>query len=383
MPKKFFIYIAILTIVTFFAKNAYAAEDPLSVPNNKFGIHILFPEELDKAASLINSTGGDWGYITIPIQANDRNLIKWQAFMDKAKTLHMIPIIRLATSPYYFNTSLWQKPAYGDVLDFANFLNSLNWPTKNRYVVIFNEPNRNAEWGGSANPSEYARILDYSTDYFKNLNQDFFIISAGFDNAADTNSESINEYEFIRKMNYAIPGIFREIDGFASHSYPNPGFSQPPWINTSKSITSFLYESQLVSLLSNKNLPIFITETGWTKNLLSDSIIANYYKNAFSTVWSNEKIVAVTPFLLQAYTAPFAQFSFLGDNQKPNKEYQALENIQKIEGKPILADIDNRVYGNNKKILSVVSFNLTNEESVNIFSKTNTVKTLLKWLLNI
>jgi hypothetical protein len=37
-----------------------AIVDPLSYDNNKIGIHILFTEELENAAKLINSNGGDW-----------------------------------------------------------------------------------------------------------------------------------------------------------------------------------------------------------------------------------------------------------------------------------------------------------------------------------
>src|SRR3989344_5906297 len=93
-------------IILFFSltKNTYAIEDPRETPNNKFGIHILFISELDKAKELVNSAGGDWGYVTIPIQATDKDLEKWQKFMDSARENHIIPIIRIATENYYFET---------------------------------------------------------------------------------------------------------------------------------------------------------------------------------------------------------------------------------------------------------------------------------------
>src|SRR4030067_1844688 len=248
------------------------AVDPLSVQNNKFGVHILFPSELKDAAKLVNSNGGDWGYVTIPIQANDKDLNKWQVFMDDAKMLHLIPIIRLATNGDYFNTKVWEKPEDENILDFANFLNSLDWPTKNRYVVIFNEVNRANEWGGSANPKEYAKILQYAVTTFKSKSDEFFILSAGLDNAAGTTKDSINEYDFMHQMNESVPGIFDQIDGIASHSYPNPGFSQPPTQISSNSIHSFKSEKQLAdSLSNNKSLPVFITETGWSSSVLPDS----------------------------------------------------------------------------------------------------------------
>ena len=51
-----------------------------SVPNNRVGVHILDPNEINDAAKLINSSGGDWGYVTIPIRSNDRDRDKWLKF---------------------------------------------------------------------------------------------------------------------------------------------------------------------------------------------------------------------------------------------------------------------------------------------------------------
>src|SRR5258708_5905711 len=54
--KLFLLFIFICVSQT---KAAYAIENPLTTPNNKFGIHILFPNELSDAAQLVNSSGGD------------------------------------------------------------------------------------------------------------------------------------------------------------------------------------------------------------------------------------------------------------------------------------------------------------------------------------
>ena len=53
-------------------KPVQALYDPRTVENNKAGVHILDPSEIDSAARLVNSNGGDWGYLTIPIQPTDR-----------------------------------------------------------------------------------------------------------------------------------------------------------------------------------------------------------------------------------------------------------------------------------------------------------------------
>ena len=329
------LFFLLLFFCAFFltAKPASAVVNPLVVPNNKIGIHILTTSELPAAAKLINSNGGDWGYVTIPLQAGDENLVKWQAFMNACSKYHVIPIIRLATEDDYFNTKVWAKPTPDDVVDAANFLNSLSWPTKNRYVIIYNEVNRGDEWGGHADPAAYAQILSTAVSVFKSRNPDFFIISAGLDNAAPNQGNTyINEYTYLRAMNQAVPGIFNQIDGFSSHSYPNPGFSQPPEPNSLTGIGSFIHERDLIQSMSNKKLPVFITETGWSSDAVPQSTQAQYYDQAFKTVWNDPDIVAITPFLLQAGAGPFQQFSFLNTDGSKTKQYQYIYTMPKTRG---------------------------------------------------
>jgi hypothetical protein len=330
----------LLIVLTFWllvpTAHAWAIEDPLSHPNNKFGVHVLFDSELDAAARLVNTNGGDWGYVTIPIQAGDKDLDKWQHFMDKAREDHLIPIVRLATEGDYFNTNVWRKPDESDIIDFANFLNSLNWPTKNRYIIVFNEVNRGDEWGGQLDPTYYAQLLSYSVTVFKSINPDFFIISSGMDNAAPNQGTNyMDQYDFMRAMDEGVPGIFNQVDGVSSHSYPNPGFSQPPSKKTDQSISSFTYERDLLSKLTSKKLPIFITETGWSSQKVSDDDRAKYYQQAFQTIWNDPQIVAVTPFVLTG-SGPFEQFTFIKSDLSFTKQYNAIKDMAKIKGEPSL-----------------------------------------------
>lgn len=327
----------ILTVIVLlaFPHKLYAIEDPVSLPNNRFGIHILFPSELEEAAKLVNSNGGDWGYVTIPIQAHDKDLDKWQQFMDDAKKYHVIPIVRLATQGDYFNTKVWRKPDLEDILDFSNFLNSLNWPVKNKYIIVFNEVNRADEWGGEVDPAEYAEILNYAATIFKSTDQNFFVISAGLDNAAPQKPpEYMNEYEFFKQMNDAVPGIFYQADGIASHSYPNPAFSQPPEKQDKESIASYRFEKQFLQQFANKDLPVFITETGWSNERISESAAAIYYQTLFNSLWQDKDIVAITPFLLRAGAGPFQVFSFIKQNGALSEQYKTIQSLPKIKGAP-------------------------------------------------
>jgi len=361
---------------------SFAIENPVSIPNNKIGVHILFPSELNDAANLINSSGGDWGYVTIPIQAGDKDIEKWQKFMDDAKRLHIIPIIRLATEGDYFNTTAWRKPTDEDVLDFANFLNSLSWPVKNRYIVVFNEVNRSDEWGGDLDPGEYANLLSYAVTTFKSVNNDFFIISGGLDNAAPNFAgKYMDEYDYMVAMNQAVPGIFSLVDGLGSHSYPNPGFSQMPYILTSQSIDSFNFERDLAYRLSNKNLPIFITETGWSEDVLSQDQIADYFKYAFSYVWSDNDVVAVTTFLLQGgQQSPFTKFSLTNADGSGNAIFKALQEISKIKGKPTINPGVTVAMEATPTNLPAKIFTATAQPKTSPVPDTSTIEKFFKWL---
>ena len=376
-----FLLLLILFSSTFSKLNiAHATYDPLSTPNNKFGIHILFPAELSDAAPLANSTGGDWGYVTIPIQASDRDVDKWQKFMDDCARRHLIPLIRLATTGDYFNKSSWSEPSDYDVLDFANFLNSLNWPTKNRYVIIFNEPNRGDEWGGTPNPTAYAQILDYSTQVFKQINPNFFVIAAGLDNAAaNVSGQSINEFDFMQQMDSAVPGIFTKIDGFSSHSYPNPGFAAAP-SNNSIGIDSFNYQNNLIQQLTGKRLPVFITETGWSSDKVTDQKQVNYYSDAFLNYWNDPDVIAVTPFILRAGVGPFGQFTFL-KNGTTTPVYDAYKNMQKVKGQPQVDYVPSPTPAQQKSFLPIIKFNL--KYPIESVSKeiNKSSKAFFKWLL--
>jgi hypothetical protein len=375
--------LVLLVLFTLICSNlniTHATYDPLSVKNNVFGIHILFPEEVSDAAPLVNSSGGDWGYVTIPIQVSDKNVDKWQKFMDNCARRHLIPIIRLATTGDYFIKGSWSEPSKYEVLDFANFLNSLNWPTKNRYVIIFNEPNRGDEWGGAPNPASYAQILDYAVQVFKQTNSKFFIIAAGLDNAsANISGQSIDEFSFMQEMSNEVPGIFAEIDGLASHSYPNPGFSASP--STYRiGIDSFAYQNNLIEQLTGKKLPVFITETGWTSDRISDSTQANYYSQAFTSYWNDPEVVAVTPFILRADSGPFVQFTFL-KNGSATAVYNAYKNFTKIKGEPQIDYVPKAPPTQKNTFLPIQKFNLKYPiESV--YKEINkSSKAFFKWLL--
>lgn len=339
---KFKVFLTIFIFLFLLVRPAKAIVDPLAVPNNRFGIHVLEPEDLLPAANLVNTQGGDWGYVTLIIRQNDRNLAKWQAVFDQLRRLHLIPIIRLATVA---ENNYWVKPDPQDIGAWVDFLNSLNWVVKNRYVILFNEPNHALEWGNELKPHEYTAIVQEFYNQLKTASNDFFIFPAGLDTAAPNSKDTIAATEYWRQMYFANPEVFQLFDGWNSHSYPNPGFSGSPLATGFGSLQSYLAEfNYLKSFGLKPDLPIIISETGWTHKdgyILGTSdpdsgALSNFYTRAFTQIWTQPRLLAVTPFILNYPDAPFSQFSWqIPHSQEFYPHYYRVASLAKISGQPV------------------------------------------------
>jgi hypothetical protein len=88
--------------------------------------------------------------------------------------------------------------------------------------------------------------------------------------------------------------------------------------------------------MANKKLPVFITETGWDKDVLGEDKVAEYYKTAFQTVWNDSSVVAVTPFLLRASAGPFEKFSILPATGSDSTLFKTISALPKTLGSPSL-----------------------------------------------
>jgi hypothetical protein len=332
--KKVLFTLAILTFLT-------VPEGIRAQEINKFGIHILETNEVDQAAGLVNSNGGDWGWVTMVLRINDQDQEKWQNFFDDCREKHLVPLIRLATE---IEEEAWRKPTRADINQLANFLNSLNWPAKNQYVIVFNETNHAKEWGQEINPTEYARILEYTIKNFKEKNENFKILNGGFDLAADNSAGTMDVYRYWQIMNQTKPGIFDQLDGWSSHPYPNPGFIGKPTDQGRKSIIGYRWE---ITTLKNsfglsKDLPVFITETGWPHNNLKSKVknqrlanfldpetVAEYTKAAFDIWLTDRQVQAITPFVLNYHAAPLDVFSWLDQEGRDHPHCRVIRETEK------------------------------------------------------
>ncbi len=329
MKKAFFILLLILTC----SFPAFAFDS--SLPNNKFGIHLAVPqkEDIEKAAELVNSSGGKWGYVTLVIQENDRDQGKWQEIFNQLRRQHLIPIIRLATVP---QGEVWKRPVKEEADGWASFLHSLNWPVKDQYVVLFNEPNHAAEWGGMVDAKDYAQVASVFGQKLKEKNNNFFVMLAGLDASAPNGSTTQDEAAFLSQMYSSAPELFDKIAGWSSHSYPNPAFAGSPNAAGRGTVRGYEWElNYLRSIGVTKDLPVFITETGWSNEVISSDQIGPNFATAFILWLADNRVRAVTPFVLNYQGEPFLKFSWQ-KHTSPDfyPQYDLVKNLPKIIGSP-------------------------------------------------
>lgn len=324
----------LIALCFFFVSSAAADSSLLSDQNNKFGMHVSTPvsdEDLLSVSNLVNSNGGQWGYIMIVLQRDDYNRQRWQELFDKLRAQKLIPCIRIATTP---DGPKWRRPTKADAYLAAHFLSSLNWPTKMQCVVLFNEPNQGHEWGGSCDARDYADRASFYIKAFKQISQNFFVMLAGFDQAAPESPPAYcDEAKFIQTMKQQQPDIFDRIDGWSSHSYPNPGFSASPTKRGRGSIAGYEWELQLIG----KDLPVFITETGWVHGSYDENQLAENYRYAFERVWGpDDRVKAVMPFIMTYIGEPFEKFSWRTPAGTNNyfPMYDVVKSLVKVKGNP-------------------------------------------------
>ena len=295
------------------------------------GIHILHPYEIDRADELLESADGlSWQYVTIPLALSDLDRSsEWQLFFQDLKRRKLIPIVRLATE---FQDGSWQVPTRKQLTDLTTFMNTLDWPTQDRYVIVLNEPNHAKEFGGRIDPESYADLLSFMADWLHSENQGYVVLPAGLDLAAPNGAVTRDAFTYLDQMLLAQPDLLSKIDVWNSHSYPNPGFSSSPERTGRNSIRGFEYELAYLRDRTGRDYQVFITETGWVSNAYTQRWLSSYYQYAMEHVWSDPRVIAVTPFILQGAPGPFADFSFLDETGRPTDHYTAYRQL--IEGAP-------------------------------------------------
>jgi hypothetical protein len=329
-----FLFLFLITSL-FFPKNTLAQE------KNIVGLHLTQPQDLQKSASLINSSGGDWGWVTITIRLDQLDFSSWQSFFNDCRQSHLVPLVRLAT---YLDQGVWAQPKKEHLDQFSSFLNQLNWPTQRQHIILFNEVNRADEWGGQVDPLSFSDLAIYARQAFKEKNDQFYLLSPGLDLAAPNQKDQYQKaFDYYRAMYEHNPDVFNSFDALSSHSYPNHGYVGTPADQGPSSILGYQHELVFLKKLGvNKEFPVFITETGWPhregesneNSYYTAKTTADFLIQALNIWQADPQIQAVTPFIYNYPYPPFDHFSWLDKEEKLYPEYQVFTDFPKIKNEP-------------------------------------------------
>lgn len=345
MIIKKFLFSTIFLCLTFL----FSSSSVIAFEISKIGVHILNISELQDAKKLVTLENDskvlgiesealeiksdleslveyqNWSYVTIPFVFDDmtsKKQAEWQVFFDEAKKLKIIPIVRLSTE-YSSEIHSWKVPNKKQIVNQINFLSKLNWPTDQRHIIIYNEVNHASEWGGFIDPVRYSSILKFASDWAHTENKNYVVLPAAMDLAAPNSLRTLEAFNYLNQMYAADPEIFSYVDVWNSHSYPNPGFISSPTSFGKTSLRGYQYELNYLKQKTGKDFKVMITETGWLATAFNSRWLESYYTYAMQHIWSDERVLAVTPFLLKGAPGPFAGFSFYDMNDIPTNQFHS------------------------------------------------------------
>ena len=257
-----------------------------------------------------------------------KNRGQWQDFFDEAFKLKVIPILRLSTR-FDSKISAWAIPTRKDITDMARFLSSLDWHQNEKFIIVFNEVNHAAEWGGQIDPLIYGAILKFTSNWFRSEGKNYKILPAAMDLAASNTADTREAFSYLQSLYNFDNQIFDNVDYWNSHSYPNPDFAASPKKIGQNSIRGFLYELNWLKSKTGKDFEVFITETGWASSYLTNYYLDDYYLYALNYIWSDDRVKAVTPFIMKGSPGPFASFSFFDAAGNPTVQLFSLQKALK------------------------------------------------------
>jgi len=211
---------------------------------------------------------------------------------------------------------------------------------------------------------------------------------SGFDASAPNGESTIDETKFLREMIAYNPDLFTNIDGWASHSYPNPGFTGKVSDSGRGTLRTYRWELDLLNSLGvKKNLPVFITETGWPHQEGNNNI--NYYSAddvselinlASEEIWKDQNIIAVTPFVLNYPFYPFSNFSWQKrEGDTFYSQFDSYRSIPKIIGKPIIE----KPNSNNNTKIQILGDQISNKDQITMVKNPSKIMDFFIKLVNI
>ncbi|MCC6174812.1 MAG: hypothetical protein IT305_05880 [Chloroflexi bacterium] len=308
------------------------------VANNIVGLNLArhhAPAYIKAAADVVNANGGDWGYVTVLLTYDERDVPRaadlLQVLLDRCYEAHVQPVVRLGTR-FDVATGIWERPAPDDPEKWRAYLERGRWPARTVWVIPANEPNLGREWGGSVDVGGYTRHLERTLDVFADSDR-FKVVNAPLSLANGSDLPRMQDaFEFTTAMARLSPGLFGRLPALASHSY------RVETQGDDLRYTERAYEAELAAI--GRDMPVLIVESGLAPGA-SDADSAAFFARAFGEWQADPRIVFATPLFWDpdANTAWMFRLDDLGRLATTSETYQRLRELPRTGGSPEVAPI--------------------------------------------
>ncbi len=323
-------------------------------PDNPFGIGLVGvgnTDQWDRAAEL----AGPGGHIKLIFPGMELGMSgppdDWYEAIEQVYARDLVPVVRMNRPWGQMNVRNLSDDSqhldYGSYAQsHANVVAGLplreGWPI---WLEIHNEPNLCYEWECDAGEgwldqadiaAEYASLLRDVTGALHGLGDGRIkVINGGLapggvgscECGSDDYSGGYTSETFIASMRAAVPSVFADLDGFATHSYPSQGEGWGFFEAYEDCAAGLAYWQKEVVAAGVPSAPVLITETGWTVDdgaCGSRDDVAQWTLQAWQNDWFPEsQLEAVMPFQLQ--DAAWDSFAWV---QTDNQPYAVFETIR-------------------------------------------------------
>ncbi|MBI3537011.1 MAG: beta-galactosidase [Chloroflexi bacterium] len=254
--------------------------DPQTVltTNSKIGVHTRLTDEVEewkikKTLTMVREMGAAWIVEYFPweyIEPSEGHY-EWahaDEIVDHARQQGLTIIARLGFVPTWARprdsvTSYLAEARYSN---FAQFVSAFveHFRGKIKYVVIWNEPNVNFEWGyRGVDPAGYTRLLQAVYPRAKDANPEIQILAGALAPtlAPPGSTDAMNDLDYLQKMYDA--GARDYFDALAVHAYGwQESADAPPAPQRVNFRRTELVRARMIQNGDGAK-KIFITEGGW------------------------------------------------------------------------------------------------------------------------
>lgn len=301
--------------------------------DNAFGIGLVSPGSASDM-QLTGELAGPGGHVKMIFpgvtRASQGPEQAWIDAVNHAYANELVPVIRVG--PPWGDRNLRKESDDANHMDYTSLAQAYRRVVDGLprdedtliWIEVHNEPNLCYEWtcqagqgdmeGGSKisyqkTAAEYAAFLRDVTDAIQGLDDDHIrVINGGLAPGGvrwchcgqEGGEPGITAREFLQAMEAGAPGVFDDLDGWASHSYPASNEGYGFFVPFDQAHTGLTYYEVELATIGRPGLPVLITETGWRTDEATRQQIADWTVQAFTDVWlPDDRVKAVMPFLLR------------------------------------------------------------------------------------